>query len=117
MVSKVCSRSQGQPPGARNRAMMETAISNFSPVDTDLMYHLGLLWRIKDLTRSQQTHDYSSSGFTTEARRWRFSEISKRSERSLSPQEMSGLAPAASMAIGVPHFVSGSRRKPSPCLR
>src|SRR5499433_3440915 len=41
MVSKVCSRSQGQPPGARSRAMIETAFSNFSPVDTDLMYHQG----------------------------------------------------------------------------
>src|SRR5215467_13000616 len=39
MVSNVCSRSQGQPPGARRRAMMETALSNFSPVDTGLMYH------------------------------------------------------------------------------
>ena len=31
MVSKVCSRSQGQPPGARSRAMMDTNCSNFSP--------------------------------------------------------------------------------------
>src|SRR5262245_38764306 len=81
MVSKVCSRSQGQPPGARSRAMMETAFSNFSPVDTDLMYHLGLLQRLKHLTRSRQAHPYSSSGFTTEARRHRgylLSEIPKR---------------------------------------
>jgi hypothetical protein len=32
MVSKVCSRSQGHPPGPRNRAMMDTARSNRSPV-------------------------------------------------------------------------------------
>src|SRR5215469_1087297 len=32
MLSKVCSRSHGQPPGARSRAMMETARSNRSPV-------------------------------------------------------------------------------------
>src|SRR5271166_2183571 len=32
MLSKVCSRSHGQPAGARNRAMMETSRSNFSPV-------------------------------------------------------------------------------------
>src|ERR1700758_1902572 len=32
MESKVCSRSQGQPPGARSRAMMETARSKRSPV-------------------------------------------------------------------------------------
>src|SRR5215831_5682435 len=32
MVSKVCSRSQGQPPGARSRAMMDIARSNRSPV-------------------------------------------------------------------------------------
>src|SRR5580658_11162170 len=32
MVSKVCSRSQGHPPGPRNRAMIETARSNRSPV-------------------------------------------------------------------------------------
>src|SRR6266496_5413243 len=32
MVSKVCSRSQGQPPGARSRAMMDTARSKRSPV-------------------------------------------------------------------------------------
>jgi len=31
MVSKVCSRSQGQPPGARSRAMRDTNCSNFSP--------------------------------------------------------------------------------------
>ena len=31
MVSKVCSRSQGQPPGARSRAMMDTNCSNFLP--------------------------------------------------------------------------------------
>src|SRR5947209_20589805 len=33
IVSKVCSRSHGHPPGARNLAMMATARSNFSPVD------------------------------------------------------------------------------------
>ena len=33
MVSKVCSRSQGQPSGARRRAMMETSFSNFSPAE------------------------------------------------------------------------------------
>src|SRR5580698_8680200 len=32
MVSKLCSRSQGQPPGARSRAMIATRRSNFSPV-------------------------------------------------------------------------------------
>src|SRR5215469_9840263 len=32
MLSKVCSRSQGHPPGARSRAMMDTARSNCSPV-------------------------------------------------------------------------------------
>jgi hypothetical protein len=32
MESKVCSRSQGQPPGARSRSMMLTARSNRSPV-------------------------------------------------------------------------------------
>src|SRR5215469_7401202 len=32
MVSKVCSRSQGHPPGARSRAMIETTRSNRSPV-------------------------------------------------------------------------------------
>src|SRR6516225_12348628 len=32
MVSKVCSRSHGQPPGARSRAMMDTARSNRWPV-------------------------------------------------------------------------------------
>src|SRR5712692_504818 len=32
MESKVCSRSQGHPPGARSRAMMETARSKRSPV-------------------------------------------------------------------------------------
>src|SRR5438046_1387703 len=32
MESKVCSRSQGHPPGARNLAMMKTARSNLSPV-------------------------------------------------------------------------------------
>src|SRR5215510_6071975 len=39
MVSKLCSRSQGHPPGARKRAMMATARSNFAPVDTKVMYH------------------------------------------------------------------------------
>src|SRR5437016_4130731 len=46
--SKVCSRSHGHPPGARNRAIIATALSNFSPVDTELMYHsqgiLSLEW-------------------------------------------------------------------------
>src|SRR5580704_18358991 len=32
MVSKVCSRSHGHPPGPRNRAMIDTARSNRSPV-------------------------------------------------------------------------------------
>src|ERR1051325_3722134 len=32
MESKVCSRSHGHPPGARNRAMMPTARSKRSPV-------------------------------------------------------------------------------------
>src|SRR5882757_6847753 len=32
MESKVCSRSQGQPPGARRRSMMLTARSKRSPV-------------------------------------------------------------------------------------
>src|SRR5271157_3137474 len=32
MVSKVCSRSQGHPPGPRSRAMIDTARSNRSPV-------------------------------------------------------------------------------------
>src|ERR1039458_9870525 len=32
MVSKVCSRSQGHPPGPRSRAMMDTARSKRSPV-------------------------------------------------------------------------------------
>src|ERR1700681_2064311 len=32
MESKVCSRSQGQPPGARRRSMMATARSKRSPV-------------------------------------------------------------------------------------
>src|SRR5579863_566637 len=33
MVSKVCSRSQGHPPGARSRSMMLTARSKRSPVE------------------------------------------------------------------------------------
>src|SRR5579863_3379220 len=32
MESNVCSRSHGHPPGPRNRAMVETARSNLSPV-------------------------------------------------------------------------------------
>src|SRR5512147_81026 len=32
MESNVCSRSHGQPPGARNRAMISTARSKRSPV-------------------------------------------------------------------------------------
>src|ERR1051326_3040710 len=40
IVSKVCSRSQGQPPGARRRAMMATARSNFAPVSTKVMLSL-----------------------------------------------------------------------------
>src|SRR6266404_7827817 len=36
MESKVCSRSQGHPPGPRNRAMIETARSNRSPVVADI---------------------------------------------------------------------------------
>src|SRR5260370_12495299 len=32
MVSKLCSRSQGQPSGARSRAMIPTRRSNLSPV-------------------------------------------------------------------------------------
>ena len=35
MVSKVCSRSHGQPPGARKRAMMSTSCWNFSPTVGD----------------------------------------------------------------------------------
>ena len=35
MESKVCSRSQGQPPGSRRRAMISTRRSNFSPQDGD----------------------------------------------------------------------------------
>src|ERR1017187_850107 len=31
MESKVCSRSHGQPPGARKRAMISTSFWNFSP--------------------------------------------------------------------------------------
>jgi hypothetical protein len=37
MVSKLCSRSQGQPPGARSRAMMATRRSNLSPVVVGLV--------------------------------------------------------------------------------
>src|SRR5689334_8566348 len=40
MLSKVCSRSHGQPPGARRRAMMVTARSNFAPVSTKVMLSL-----------------------------------------------------------------------------
>src|SRR5205085_9972291 len=31
IVSNVCSRSHGHPPGARNRAINPTSFSNFSP--------------------------------------------------------------------------------------
>src|SRR3981081_1092805 len=41
MVSKVCSRSQGHPPGARSRAIIDLARSNFAPVDIKVMYHCG----------------------------------------------------------------------------
>jgi hypothetical protein len=35
MVSRVCSRSHGQPPGARSRAMISTSFWNFSPAVDD----------------------------------------------------------------------------------
>ena len=38
MVSKVCSRSQGHPPGARSRAMIDTSCSNFSPALMGIFY-------------------------------------------------------------------------------
>src|SRR5581483_2896176 len=47
MESNVCSRSQGQPPGPRNRAMMETARSNRSPV-------VGMGFNLNDIVTSQQ---------------------------------------------------------------
>src|SRR6266436_4840902 len=37
MVSKLCSRSQGQPSGARSRAMIPTRRSNLSPVVVGLV--------------------------------------------------------------------------------
>src|SRR5216684_3111421 len=37
MVSKLCSRSQGQPSGARSRAMTPTRRSNLSPVVVGLV--------------------------------------------------------------------------------
>src|SRR5712691_200592 len=47
MESKLCSRSQGQPPGPRNRAMMETARSNRSPV-------VGMGFNLNDTAAGQQ---------------------------------------------------------------
>src|SRR6476661_6022969 len=40
MVSKVCSRSQGQPPGARNLAIIDLARSNLAPVVMKVMLSL-----------------------------------------------------------------------------
>src|SRR6267142_4622087 len=40
MVSKVCSRSQGQPPGARNLAIIDLTRSNFAPVVMKVMLSL-----------------------------------------------------------------------------
>src|SRR5215469_1167146 len=36
MVSKVCSRSQGQPSGARRRSISDTSFWNFSPIDSGI---------------------------------------------------------------------------------
>src|SRR5262245_9998298 len=68
MVSKLCSRSQGHPPGARKRAMMATARSNLAPVDTKLMYHSAhstknLSWMAAN-TRDSHTRFLSPSHLT-----------------------------------------------------
>src|SRR5260370_8083380 len=47
MESKVCARSEGQPAGPRNRAMMETARSNRSPV-------VGMEFNLNDTAAGQQ---------------------------------------------------------------
>src|SRR5690349_7973166 len=50
IVSKVCSRSHGQPPGARSRAIIATARSKRSPVDEDIGNNLN------DLSSREQTN-------------------------------------------------------------
>src|SRR4249919_3909054 len=50
MESKVCSRSHGQPPGARSRAIIATARSKRSPVDEDIGNNLN------DLSSREQTN-------------------------------------------------------------
>src|SRR6185369_14554263 len=46
MVSNVCSRSHGQPPVARRRAMISTSRSNLSPV---------LFWESDDIAEREKT--------------------------------------------------------------
>src|ERR1051326_7790203 len=61
IVSKVCSRSQGQPPGARRRAMMATARSNFAPVSTKVMLSLPK-FPTNSFARMEEMHFFLTNG-------------------------------------------------------